>query len=469
MTGSNEDFFDRIPPSLVKKEEIKEKDNRNNAAKGLESYSNFNLYGMPINFVESAVVYIGLIGIAYLFYASGVFFVEGARLRIIFGIIMFFIMFCITLTKKSIADIIIRDINNFKKQFSYKDTGKMITTSDQISFLMNLAISALKSWKISWLAYTAFIMVLYLIAFYLGLFMTVIILLILLAVIVLKGPEVSNNLEKYFRSKTKNISPDPPNIGIMTFFGNPLDFDLILASGTVIIYPGVIDFLTVEVHQEPYDLKKMTGFISKDNIQVILTNIQVLYIPDIMDIKTFIEAKKQKGVEDILDNRIQGKLRELIRAKDFEVLLGEKAKIEESIIKFLLPEEEHKNISKMSKKGIKDCHSLGTIIYNFNIGSIETTEEYAEEMMKKGTEKKQQQAEKIETETEVAQATIFQEAFKKAGTPKSFESCLQLVKDDKIAREGHKITPGLRAALSFLNPGTVAEVLKLYKELKKGD
>jgi len=121
----------------------------------------------------------------------------------------------------------------------------------------------------------------------------------------------------------------------------------------------------------------------------------------------------------------------------------------------------------MGRNGIKDCHSLGIKIYRFSIGSIETTEEYAKEMMKKGAEEKQQQAEKIEAETEVSQAIIFQEAFEKAGTPKSFEFCLQIVKDDKIAREGHKITPGLRAALSSLNPGTIAEVLKLYKELKK--
>lgn len=141
--------------------------------------------------------------------------------------------------------------------------------------------------------------------------------------------------------------------------------------------------------------------------------------------------------------------------------------MEKSVIELLLPEEEHRNIPKMGKNGIKDCHSLGIMIYRFSIGSIETTEEYAEEMMKKGTEKKQQQAEKIEAETEVSQAIIFQEAFEKAGTPKSFEFCLQLVKDDKIAREGHKITPGLRAALSSLNPETISNVLKLYKELKK--
>ncbi|MCK4592807.1 hypothetical protein KAT63_05230, partial [Candidatus Parcubacteria bacterium] len=388
MSGSNngssdEDFFDRVPLTLTKREGPKGKRNRSNAAKDSEKYANFRPYGVPIKFFESIVVAIGLFSIAYLLYASKMFFVEGTTLKSIFGIVIFLMMACITLAGKSIAVIVIRDIKDFKERFSYEETGEMITTSDQISFLMNLVISALKSWKISWLVYTAAVMVLYLIAFYFGLFMAVIILLILLAVIVLKGPETLDNLEGYFRSKTRNIPADPPSIGVMTLFGNPLGFDLILDAGIAIIYPGIIDFLTVEVHQEPQDFKDMKGFITKDNIPVELKKVQVLYIPDLLRIAQFISAKKQPGVYDAMDSMISNRLKDIIRGLSFADLLSRKGELELEVkLELTGKKAEDDEIRKMGQNGVSDDHLLGVNLFRFNIGTIETTEEYTKEMLK---------------------------------------------------------------------------------------
>ncbi len=464
------DCFDRPLPSEKGR---KGRSGNNNNSK---NYSDFKLYGAPIKFLESIGVIVGLASMVYLLYVSNTFFVEG-EIKNMPGIILFFIMSCLTLIKRSIADIAIKSVNDFKEQFGYKETRKIITTSDQISFLMNLAISALRSWKIAWLVYTAFVMVLYIIAFYVGLLMTVIMLLMLLFITALKVPEILNNLAKYFRSKTKNIPADPPSIGVMTLFENPLEFDLILDAGTAIIYPGVIGFLTVEVHQEPEDFEEMSGFFAKGNIPVKVKGMQIQYKPEITELKEFVSAKKQEGVRDALKNLIADKLRKIIARYEFDELIGErKDGDKESIIdileleikQYLTGELDPEKLELMAINGIRDAHLLGIKIYRIAISSIETTDEYLKEMVAAAAELKQREAERRDSETETIQADIYFEAYERAGESKTFDQCLKMVMDNKLIKLGEPVTPGKREFYESANLQKLAPaILEIVKELKK--
>ena len=473
--GIEDDCFNRRKRKGIDKRHRREeagRESRNNTANN-SSHPDLKLYGMPIKFVENVFLIFGFIGVVYLLFVSKVLFAgitAGAIGKSVFSILILIVMAFTILLGRGITDIIAKDIVSFRRQFSSRDEDgnvtsiTRITTSDQIALLMKIAINIVKGWKVSWFVYIAFIAVLYIIVCYIGPFLTVLLLLIMLVVIALKLPEISDILKKYLKSKTRNIPADPPSIGVMTLFGNPL-FDLILGPGIAIVYPGIIDFLVVEVHKEPQDFKDMKGFITKDNISVELDKVQVLYIPDTLRIEKFIEAKKQEGVYDVLDSMISNKLKDIIRSLSFADLLSQKGDLELEVKSELTgKEKEDKEIRDMGRNGISDDHLLGVVFYRFNIGSINPSAEYIKQMEKKQIEERQKEAELTEIGTEIAQAWALFEAYKLAEEPKSFEECLAMVKDDKIAREGHHIIPGLRKALNSFDPMIIVEIIK---EMKK--
>jgi len=414
----------------------------------LGSRLNFKLF-KPIILFETIGTIVGLIVLIYLFYLSGALLVKEEIFKSILGIVILSIMIFMTAVKgKSVIDIIEEETSIFVKQFSYKEKGKKIATLDQLNFLMSIVENAFRNWKISWLVYTAIVITVYIVGFYFGLYSAAILSIIILLSAMYVVPAALGNLQVYFSKKTKTIPASPPSIGVMTLFGNPFDFDLILDAGTAIIYPGVIDLIVIEVHQEPQDFEDMKGFITKDNIPVELKKTQLLYVPDIKRIGQFISAKMQTGVYDTLDSMISNRLKDIIRSLSFADLLSKKGKLEDEVkLELTGKDEEDDELRDMRRNGVSDDHLLGITIFRFNIGMIDTTDEYKKEMLKRATEERQQEAEIIEVGTEIKQATLLFEAYKDVKEPKSFSECLAMVRDDKIAREGKFIIPGLRNAL----------------------
>ncbi|MEA2097974.1 MAG: SPFH domain-containing protein [Patescibacteria group bacterium] len=460
--------------------EDEEPEKENNDTNSL-SYSDLKLYGMPIVFIEKIIIIFGFIGTAYLLCASKALF-AGIGKSIISILILLVMVFTISMSK-SIVEILTEDVFRFKKQFVFKGkNGKVthitkITTSDQISFLMKFAINVIKHWKVSYLVYMIFIAVLYIIYLYIGLLLTALLSLIVLIILWLKVPEILESLKRYLKSKTRKIPAQPPSVGVMTLFGNPL-FDVISDSGTLIIYPGVIDFLVVEVHQEPEDFEEIGGLFAKGNVPVKARKVQVLYKPEITELEEFISAKEQSGVRDALENMIASKLRKIVAEYSFDQLIGDNdnddmeiiEELELELIKHLtgVDKIDSRIIKEMAKNGKRDSHLLGIKIYRISISSIETSDEYLAEMVKAAAELKQREGETQDTETETMQARILFEAYKEIGEPKTFNYCLQQVMDNKSVREGHSVVPGKRGFYESLDAQKLAAaVLEIVKELKK--
>lgn len=428
---------------VEEKEPIRPREERND-----DNGLNFKLF-KPIILFETIGTIVGLIVLIYLFYLSGALLVKEEVFKSILGIVILSIMIFMTAVKgKSVIDIVEEETNVFIKQFSYKEKERKIATLDQLNFLMGIVENAFKSWKISWLVYTAIVITVYIVGFYFGLYSAAILSIIILLSAMYIIPATLKNLQVYFSSKTKIIPASPPSIGVMTLFGNPFNFDLILDAGTAIIYPGVIDFIVIEVHQEPQDFEDMKGFITEDNVPVELKKTQILYVPDIKRIGQFISAKMQTGVYDTLDSMISNRLKDKIRALKFANLLSEKGSLEREVKLELSGKEiEDQELKNMRINGVSDGHLLGINIFRFNIGTIETTDEYRKEMLKKATEERQKEAEIIEVGAEILQAKLIFKAYEEVGQPKPFSECMAMIRDDKIAREGKFIIPGLRAAL----------------------
>ena len=363
--GIEEECLGRVSPSAQRERERakgkgkKNKINTTNTTNIANNSSSLDLelYGTPIKFIERIAIVFGFLAILYLMYASKVFFTEFTILAIgrsIFGVVVFIIMAVCVLKRRSSLDIIAENIESFREQFAFKKDDKKdvkkITANNQIAFLMKLTMDIIKDWNVSWTVYTIVIMIFYIIFCWIGLFLTVLLLLIILICVWLKSPEISESFKKYLKSKTREIPAKPPSVGVMTIFGNPM-FDLILDAGTAIVYPGIIDFLPVEVHQEPEDFEEISGLFAKGdsenddkgNIPVTVKELQTLYVPELSELKYFVSAKEQSGVRDALKNMIASELRKILSGHSFDELIGGKdaagkriiEKIEDKLIEHL--------------------------------------------------------------------------------------------------------------------------------------
>lgn len=542
MGTVEEECLGRVCPAAQKERKRakgkKSKINTTNITNNSSSLD-LELYGMPIRFIEGIAIVFGFLVMFYLMYASKVFFTEFTILAIgksIFGVVIFIIMAVCVLRRRSSLDIIAENIESFREQFAFKKDDKKgvkkITANNQIAFLMKLAMDIIKDWNVSWTVYTIVIMIFYIISCWIGLFLTVLLLLIILIFVWLKSPEISKSFKKYLKSKTKKIPAKPPSVGVMTIFGNPM-FDLILDAGTAIVYPGIIDFLPVEVHQEPEDFEEISGLFAKGdsenddkgNIPVTAKGLQVLYVPELSELKEFVSAKEQAGVRDALKNMIASELRKIMSESSFDELIGGKnsagvriiEEIEDKLIEHLtgtlVDEDSRAAITKaeaeivkaeadiatgvdiakseavkakseavkakveaditkakadMAKNGRSDVHLLGIKVHRISISSIETSDEYLKAMVEAAAEDKQRIAERKDSETENIQADIYYEAYKRAGEPKTWNHCLQMVMDNKSVREGHQVVPGKREFFESADIQKIAgTILEIVREMKK--
>ena len=548
--GIEEEYFRKASLSAQERREAKGKKNKINTTNTTNTTNNsssldLELYGTPIKVIEGIAIVFGFLAIFYLMYASKVFFTEFTILAIgrsIFGVVVFIIMAVCVLKRRSSLDIIAENIESFREQFAFKKDDKKdvkkITANNQIAFLMKLTMDIIKDWNVSWTVYTIVIMIFYIIFCWIGLFLTVLLLLMIGLVVALKRKDVSESVKKYIAGKTREIPAKPPSVGVMTVFGNPI-FDLILDAGTAIVYPGVINFLPVEVHQEPEDFKKIAGLFAKGdaegdtkddakgNIPITVNDLQVLYVPELLKLESFISAKEQVGVRDALKNMIASELRKILSKHSFDELIGggkdggrkvietieeeliehltgelvknKKAKVDKAKAKvdnakakvdnaktkvdldkakvdMAKAEEDMAKIeadianakADMARNGRSDVHLLGINIHRLSISSIETSDEYLKAMVAAAAEDKQRIGEKKDSETETMQAKIYYDAYDKIGEPKSWNHCLQMVMDNKSVREGHPVVPGKREFFESADIQKIAvTILEIVRELKK--
>ena len=316
--GIEEEYFRKASLSAQERREAKGKKNKIDTTNTTNTTNNssdskLELYGMPIRPIESIVNLFGLFCIFCLMYMSNML-SFGITIEIlgktIFSVVLFIGMVFAVLNGKSIAGIIAENVEDL---FPRRDEEKIkkitkITIGDQIAFLMKLGMDIIKSWSVSRTIYSMIITILCIICFTIGPLLTALLLLIIGLVIVLKRQEISESVNKYIAGKTREIPAKPPNVGVMTLFKKPI-FDLVLDAGTAIVYPGVIDFLLVEVHQEPEDFEKIDGLFArgdsdnvgkdddknddKGNIPVTAKGLQVLYVPELSELENFISAKEQ--------------------------------------------------------------------------------------------------------------------------------------------------------------------------------
>ena len=535
---SNDDFFNRRKRKGISRshqEREAERDNEDNTADSSSS-SDLKLFGAPVQTVETIVITFCILGVVYLLYMSKLLFAGFALEEMLKSAVCIFGLLAVIVVvriKSSILDIIATNVSTFRGKFKPKEDedGKMvitkITTNDQIAFLMKFAMDIVKHWRVSYAIYAVIIAILCIIVSYIGVFLTILLLLIIAVIIVLKAPEISESFKKYLKSKTKEIPAKPPSVGVMTLFGNPF-FDLILGPGIVFVYPGIIDFLPIEVHQEPEDFEKITGLFAKGdaemgakgtkddakgNIPITVNDLQVLYVPELLRLESFISAKEQAGVRDALKNMIASELRKILSRHSFDELIGGGKDggrkvietIEEELVEHLIGElfegkkakvaEARDKVAKarteidkdkakkdlaeieeeiaeakknMAQNGRSDVHLLGINIHRLSISSIETTDEYLKAMVAAAAEDKQRIGETKDSTTETMQAQIYFDAYKAAGEPKSWNHCLQMVMDNKSVREGHAVTPGKREFFESADMQKLAvTILKIVKEMKK--
>lgn len=335
---------------------------------------------------------------------------------------------------------------------------KELKTPDQMAILWKFAMKVVYNFWISR------ILIAYIAAMFVavGVFMGLEIMLVSLLIFVSFVALVSYSYGiRYFNEHAKEIKADPPNIGVLTFFGNPKRIHL--ASGLAFTRPPIIDFIPIDVSQTTVDFKgKLTGFFSADGVPVSLSSVKMVYMVNKKRVLDFIGAKKQAGIADITEDLVPSKLRPLIRDRPVDNLIGkakddsaqsrDKQYLENAVIAELIGVEEDEISPEMkrimSKNGKSDAHRFGIKVNKFSIGMVDTSEDFAEDLRKKAREEKQRQAETFEVGTEILQAKKLFDAFKDSNEPLSFEECLKIVKDDKLVREGHGITPGLRSLLS---------------------
>ena len=307
------------------------------------SDSKLELYGMPIGPIEGIVNFFGFFCIACLMYMSGMLsfgITIEALGKTAFSVVLFIAMALVVSKGRGITNIMTENVRDIKERFidknkENKEKFKKIAVGDQITFLMKLGMDVIKSWSVSRTIYAIIITILCIICFAIGLFLTALLLLIIGLVIVLKRQEISESLKRYIAGKTREIPAKPPSVGVMTLFGKPI-FDLVLDAGTAIVYPGIIDFLPVEVHQEPEDFEEIAGLFAKGdsddegdsksdvkgNIPVKAKGLQILYIPELSKLENFISAKEQAGVRDALKNMVASELRKILSKHSFDELIG---------------------------------------------------------------------------------------------------------------------------------------------------
>ena len=127
-----------------------------------------------------------------------------------------------------------------------------------------------------------------------------------LAVIALVGGVILQGLRK--------IPADPPSIAAVTLLGERTGGFKKEGWRFFLFYPVLYGYIEIDVSKKNPDFKSQT-VMTPDNAQIEIP-VSVTYTPDRDNINNYINAKKENGVNDILEDIVSQKLREWAIATD---------------------------------------------------------------------------------------------------------------------------------------------------------
>ena len=127
-----------------------------------------------------------------------------------------------------------------------------------------------------------------------------------LAVIALVGGVILQGLRK--------IPADPPSIAAVTLLGERTGGFKKEGWRFFLFYPVLYGYIEIDVSKKNPDFKSQTVMVP-DNAQIEIP-VSITYTPDCDNIKNYINAKKEAGVNDILEDIVSQKLREWAIATD---------------------------------------------------------------------------------------------------------------------------------------------------------
>ncbi len=127
-----------------------------------------------------------------------------------------------------------------------------------------------------------------------------------LAVIALVGGIILQGLKK--------ISADPPSIAAVMLLGERTGDVKKEGWRFFLFYPVLFGYVEIDVSKKNPDFKPQT-VMTPDNAQIEIP-VSITYTPDCENINNYINAKKENGVNDILEDIVSQKLREWAIATD---------------------------------------------------------------------------------------------------------------------------------------------------------
>jgi len=203
----------------------------------------------------------------------------------------------------------------------------------------------------------------------------------------------------FFLLCLRQIPYRPPYIGLVVIWGRRLP--IIKEEGWRLLapfFPFLYSVTLVNVE------KKNTDFVPRDvrtqEEAELRVEISITWTPDRKDptaIIEYINTGGREGVEDILEDIIEEKIREWAIRKSWRECLRANVEAAEMLIREITGVEEPIEIKRIRRgNGLAKVRTLGIVINRLNIGTIKVLGKLAEEAELTAREQRQREAEKIE-------------------------------------------------------------------------
>jgi len=269
----------------------------------------------------------------------------------------------------------------------------------------------------------------------------------------------------------KYILVDPPNVALITFLGKrwPWKKDEIPWWARPFIpkkamkkegwrfffpyFPFFYNFILIKVNKvnqkiELEDIRCKLAETDSNSPQSggeVSVKVDLTWHPDYIHengerLRFFINSGREEEVKKILHGMTEEDIRQLGRTHTWEEYTFATDELTKSIYKKLTGQV-IKDINAFQREtennGVPDIISLGIVITRINVGKIKEQGELQKAASSQAKEIQERRGDLYETETEIQQAQLLFEAYKKVGTPKTLEECILEIRRRKVIREGH--------------------------------
>ena len=315
----------------------------------------------------------------------------------------------------------------------------------------------------------------------------------------------------------KNIPAKPPTIGLVTVWGERIEE--VKSEGLTLLapyFPFYYDIIPIVIEKRnkdfPFENVRCKFELSDEDTQdKIRSGGSVKVVASITwkpnnapnELIKFINSGGDSGVTEILADKMAEEIRQMGRENTWEEMVfatqlmsanliisivghniktGEKAWKEnfeqytDSLGKYILPsklpddpnkkklimEKVFDFLHKAMSNGISDDHDLGIKILRLNIKSVEPEGDLKREAENSAKEAQQRRAEDFELQTELRQASILKEAYKKLNEEKTLEQCVLEIRRRKLIKDGK----GTIIDLAGFSPELITAIAELLRGKK---